>query len=318
MSSLGERVARISYPNQMQAPCRSRGPGRRAVASGKYFRNLFRGSSAPAHLQQSPHDIPHHVIQETVSCNGVDEFVRLPVQLGGAYRADERSFVEMLASVETDRLPGLSMVCREKLGKYGIRQVGQIQGLERGALTKRFGSREGERLYSLVRGLDVAHSRPRNRELSGESVLDRDINDQFLLEQQARLATDRLCDWLRREGCVARRLTFQLRYTDNRTAQRSVVLPAATDDFRVLSEAAVGLFREAYQRRVAIKSMHVVASRPSRDSGQLDLFGGEKEHRRRSLGTAITDIRTRMGFDAVLSATSLGKEATGPAGSTCG
>ena len=122
---------------------------------------------------------------------------------------------------------------------------------------------------------------------------------------------------------MTRRLTFQLRYTDNRTAQRSVLLAAATDDFRVLSKVAVGLFHEAYQRRVAIKSMHVVASRPSRDSGQLDLFGGQRERRQRALGTAITDIRTRMGFDAVLSATSLGKEAAGkeadgPAGSTCG
>ena len=117
-----------------------------------------------------------------------------------------------------------------------------------------------------------------------------------------RLTADKLVDKLRRGGYVASRLTLRLRYTDNRSAQRSRVLPAASDDFAAVAAAAVSLFTGLHRRRAAIRSIQVSASRPGRDSGQLDLFEGEAGRRQRRLGRAITEIRQRMGFGAVVSA----------------
>jgi hypothetical protein len=162
----------------------------------------------------------------------------------------------------------------------------------------------------MVRGMDPVPPRSGTREVAGEAVLSHDINDDYLLVQQVRLAVDRLCDRLRREDLMARRLTCQLRYTDNRGAQRSAIMAAATDDFATICEMSVSLFKEAYRRRVGIKSIRVVAVRPSPHSGQLDLFAGDPERKSRSLGKAITDIRGRMGFGAVVNATNLGLAGT--------
>lgn len=217
---------------------------------------------------------------------------------------------ELLAEMETGELPGLTSACRQRLEKYGLLQVGQVQRLDRPALLKRFGAAEGEKLYTMVRGMDPVPPRSGTREVAGEAVLSHDINDDYLLVQQVRLAVDRLCDRLRREDLMARRLTCQLRYTDNRGAQRSAIMAAATDDFATICEMSVSLFKEAYRRRVGIKSIRVVAVRPSPHSGQLDLFAGDPERKSRSLGKAITDIRGRMGFGAVVNATNLGLAGT--------
>jgi DNA polymerase-4 len=217
---------------------------------------------------------------------------------------------EFLAEMDTVRLPGLTSACRQRLEKYGLLQVSQVQSLDRPALLKRFGAAEGEKLYTMVRGMDPVPARSRAREVVGESVLSLDINDDYLLAQQVRLAVDRLCDQLRREELTARRLTCQLHYTDNRATQRSAVMAAPTDDFETISAAAVSLFEEAYQRRVGIKTIRVVAARPVKHTGQLDLFAGDPERKRRSLGRAITDIRGRMGFEAVVNATNLGMART--------
>ncbi|MFH1572136.1 MAG: hypothetical protein ABIL09_29370 [Gemmatimonadota bacterium] len=142
--------------------------------------------------------------------------------------------------------------------------------------------------------------------MSAETVLERDVNDEDALRQLVRLTVDKVCDQLRLQGLMARRVAVQLTYTDNRRARRSAVMPASTDAFDALAAAALGLFAELHLRRVALKAIEVVAMRPGRDSGQLDLFVGDGERRQRSLGRAVTDIRRRMGFGAVLAATEMG------------
>ena len=208
---------------------------------------------------------------------------------------------ELLANLELDELP-LPAGVRETARRYGLHQAAQVLALERPALHRRFGGAAGEQLYGLVRGIDGAPGRRGSRAVDAETTLERDVNDEFTLVQAVRLTADKLVDRLRRAGYVASRLTLRLRYTDNRTAQRSRVLPAASDDFAAVAAAAVSLFTGLHQRRAAIRSIRISAIRPGRDSGQLDLFEEEAERRQRRLGRAITEIRQRMGFGAVVSA----------------
>lgn len=214
--------------------------------------------------------------------------------------------MEALAELDLEVLPGMSGGKREQLRKYGIESVEQVRELERQALVKRLGRADGEGVYGLVRGVELRGRRSTREQVSAETVLDHDVNDEYALVQLVRLTVDKVCDQLRREGLVARRVAVQLTYTDNRRARRSVVMPASTDSFDAVAGAALGLFGELHLRRVGLKAIEVIVLRPGRDSGQLDLFVGDAERRQRSLGRAITDIRGRMGFGAVLGAAEMG------------
>ncbi len=214
--------------------------------------------------------------------------------------------LDELASKPVDVLPGLSAAVREKLRKYGLQYVHQVQRLERRSLVKRLGRHDGGKLYGMVRG--VSDSMPRENEvfpaITAETVLRTDLNEDFLLAQCVRLTADRMCDKLRNAKLLARRLTFRLWHTDNRCVQRTTQLAQATADFGTIEAAARRLFADAYVRRAAIKSMSLSATRPSHSTRQIDLFETTHDRKLQSLGAAITDIRHRMGFEAVLSGAS--------------
>jgi DNA polymerase-4 len=205
----------------------------------------------------------------------------------------------VLGSLDARLLPGLSSGCRERIRKYGLHRIEQIQRLGRDALICRLG-KEGERVYSLTRGVE---SRPEpsvdTRPVQTETVLDRDINDTDTLVQNVRLTADRLCFELKKHGLQARRVMFLLRYADNRTVQRSAVFPVPTDDVATVSHGAVRVFHELYQRRVAIKSLTLTVRQPQTATGQLGLFETGSEARQRRLDEAVTNVRKRMGFGSV-------------------
>lgn len=217
---------------------------------------------------------------------------------------------EVIARTGTAGLPGLGSLCRERAARYGLDRAEQILALDRKALRRRFGRQVGERLYGLVRGLESQARDARPSAIEGETVLACDANDERLLRDALRLAVDKACDGLRQAGQVAKAVRLRLVYTDNRRSQKTAQLPASTDDFAALSAAAQRLFAAAHVRRVALKAVAVAALRTSPCTGQRDLFEGIEAQKRRQLGAALTDIRRRMGFSAVVVAGAL--ELAGP------
>src|ERR1700746_271999 len=59
----------------------------------------------------------------------------------------------LLLPLPVGRLPGVGKVNEEKMGKLGVRTVGELRSLERANLERDFG-RYGVRLYELARGID--------------------------------------------------------------------------------------------------------------------------------------------------------------------
>ncbi len=210
---------------------------------------------------------------------------------------------EVLEALDVERLPGLSRSTRDKVRKYGIRTVGQVRNLGREALIWRLG-REGELLYSLSRGIDCVIETPL-KEVASETTLDRDINDLGPLRQHVKLTADALCYKLQTQGLRARRLTFVLRYADDRRSQRTATFAFPTHEFSEIGDVAVQVFEEVYQRRIAIKSIRLVVKQPQVESGQLNLFETAAEKRQRCLDEAVTQVRDKMGFGSILSASYL-------------
>jgi DNA polymerase-4 len=210
--------------------------------------------------------------------------------------------MESLWELDSSMLPGISANAREKLRKYGLRTIGQVASLSKEDLHLRFGS-EGERIYSIAHGVDseFASSRP-EEVLQAESTLDRDINDHHLLIQHVRYTVDKLCFQIKSRRMNLTRLLFVLRYADNKTVQKTLVFRNPTNDFLAISSAATRMFEELYTRRVGIKTIRLVAKRPCKETGQLDLFETVWQWKQTRLSEGITNIRTRMPFDAILTA----------------
>jgi nucleotidyltransferase/DNA polymerase involved in DNA repair len=210
-----------------------------------------------------------------------------------------------LATVATDSLPGLASACRERAHLYGLERVDQLLALDRSTLVRRFGRQEGGRIYGLVRGLACEPRRCASTGIEAETILRADVNDESLLHKAVRLTAHKATHELRSAGQVARAVRLQLVYSDSRRAQRTVRLPVSTDAFPRITAASLAAFDELHVRRVALKSIHVAALHTSPATGQRDLFDGDSQQKERRLGAAITDIRQRMGFDAVVPGSSL-------------
>ena len=211
----------------------------------------------------------------------------------------------LLSTVDADSLPGLAAACRERVHMYGLEGVDQLLDLDRSTLVRRFGKEQGGSIYGLVRGMASEPQRAPDNGIGAETVLRADVNDESLLLEAVRLTADKATHELRRAHLVARAVRLQLVYSDNRRAQKTLRLPVSTDDFPRIGAALLAVFVELHVRRVGLKSIHVAALHTSPATGQQDLFDDARQHKGRRLGAAITSIRERMGFDAVVPAGSL-------------
>jgi DNA polymerase IV len=207
---------------------------------------------------------------------------------------------DMLSSMESSLLPGLSAPLRQRLAAYGLTRIGQVRGLGREALVRRFGG-EGERLYALTMGLlPEREARPKPA-LMAETTLDRDINDMGKLLDRVRFVADKLCFLLKSGNHYINRFTFHLTYGDNKAVQRTVALTGYTNNYLEIAGRACGAFTTLYQRRVAVKTLKLSAGQVQEDPGQTELFETERDRRQRALGVQITRVREKTGFESIRS-----------------
>ncbi|MGA2506113.1 MAG: hypothetical protein ABSF80_01375 [Chitinispirillaceae bacterium] len=208
---------------------------------------------------------------------------------------------KMLATLDVRLLPGLSTGCRERLAKYGLHCAGQIRRLGRAALTDRFGA-EGDLLYAMTSGNDAHVVAPPSPSLYAESVLEQDTNDTGALTIAVRVCVDRLCYELKIKEQTIDRLTVTVRYRDGKIVQKTVTFAQAIDDFLCIAKAVTKTFDALYTRRVGIRSIRLNANRPGTQTGQMSLFETPWEEKQRRVSAGITDVRRRMAFNAVFSA----------------
>ena len=207
-----------------------------------------------------------------------------------------------LAAMGTEFLPPISEACEEKIKKYGIREMGQLRSLGKEGLVCRFG-KEGEILYSQALGFDGDYLLAGGDEsVKVETILDWDVNNIKMLEEYIVLTCDKVGYELKIRDQHAKRLTFQLKYSDHRTAQKSVLLTHSSSDYQIFAPLVLKAFFEMYQRRVAIQSFTLWIKKPHADTRQLSLFASEEYQKQQDIGFAVADIRKKLGFGSVLNA----------------
>jgi DNA polymerase-4 len=146
-------------------------------------------------------------------------------------------------------LPGVGPKAEERLHAAGIKTIGQLAALDDHELVLR--GKVGRELRDRARGVD-----PRPLELSSERIsisveetFARDIANLEQLHDELRRMSERVAEFLRGRGQVARTVSTKVRYPDFAIRTRSTSLPVGIDDAVRIGELACGLLDRALADR---------------------------------------------------------------------
>lgn len=216
----------------------------------------------------------------------------------------ERAF---LAPLPVGAMSGVGPATQERLGRMGVRTLGELARTDPAALERAFGvlgPRMALRAAGLERSAVAEAAAPEEvRSVSNERTFAEDLTRRDQVRAGVAHVSELVGRRLRRKGLKGRTVTLKLKYdaTRGRTAQRSLDEP--TDDERVFGRVALGLLDELWQPGQRVRLLGVAVSgfdggRPA----QLSLFGGEgavEDRDRSALGRVTDALRDRFGDDAV-------------------
>ncbi|MDE3074589.1 MAG: DNA polymerase IV, partial [Chloroflexota bacterium] len=209
---------------------------------------------------------------------------------------------DFLAPLPLRRLPGLGSATDERLKPLGLITIGDLAALPIEELLRRLG-KHGLQLWEFSHGIDQRPVTPpgKPKSISRETTFDSDVSDVSLLERTLRHLLERATRNMRENGLHCRTVNLRLRYANFETISRSHTLPGATDVDQTIVDAALQLFRDAYDRSRRVRLVGAgVSNFDEPPPQQLDLFGGSAERARPVALTNVLDkIRDRHGFSAI-------------------
>ena len=173
---------------------------------------------------------------------------RKPGGLTAVRPGREASF---LAPFPIRLLPGIGPRAEERLKAAGVTRIGGLASLPDDVLARTLPGRVGRELRERARGidprpLDVSVERI---SISQEETFARDVGSTERLHEELERMADRLGEYLRARGHVARTVTTKVRYPDFAIRTRSTSLPVGIDDARRIGELACALLDRALADR---------------------------------------------------------------------
>lgn len=177
-----------------------------------------------------------------------------------------------LAPERVSLLPDVPDRVRERLDDYHLELIGEVARLGEQPLRVAFG-RIGRTLHTHAQGIDPRPVLPPEvkAECRVAHTLATDTNDRGQLHALLRQMTTRLGLRLRARSLAAGRLVVTVRHVDDTTAQRAIRLAACSLDSDLWKSACTAL-DQALARRVAVRSLAVVADALQDGNGQLELW----------------------------------------------
>lgn len=168
---------------------------------------------------------------------------------------------EMLAAVgerPAGLIPGVGPKTAERLGRRGVRTIGQLATASDELLADAVGPRLGPELRARANGVDgrrvTPHREPKSE--SCETTFATDIDDPAELRRQLDELTAALCKRLSKSGHSGRTVTLKIRLRPFRTFTRSRTLPSPLADLAVMRSVAqellAGFERDAPVRLLGI------------------------------------------------------------------
>jgi DNA polymerase IV len=209
----------------------------------------------------------------------------------------EESFLKEL-SIEA--LPGIGPKAQAILHMLNIRKIKDLWGLPRATLRALFGLK-GEEIRLQSQGID---SRPlessgQQKSISRETTFLKDIWEKRLLLAHLAYLCDRLSLALRKDRLFSHIIEVKVRWSDFKTEARRRLLVNPVQEMDEIYRIAQELFLDLFQgtrlslRLVGVKASDLVRGRT------LSLFEAYSPQRQR-LGSAVSEVRERYGFGALL------------------
>ncbi|PCI32012.1 MAG: DNA polymerase IV [Alphaproteobacteria bacterium] len=150
----------------------------------------------------------------------------------------------LLAPLPISKIWGVGKVLNKKMNQAGIRQIGQLQALDKHQLIRKYGIM-GERLYHFSRGQDSRHvnSQTRLKSISNETTFSKDLSDydqlKALLWPLCEKVSLRLKDKIK-AGTV---ITLKLKTASFRQISRSTTLESPTQMAEMLFDVGNHLLK---------------------------------------------------------------------------
>lgn len=186
---------------------------------------------------------------------------------------DVETFLEPLS---VDALNGVGKKTAERLQKFGIETLGQIQRMTIPELWPAMG-RGSVWLHRRARGIDerpIIDNGPRVRKsISKDRTFMEDVepeNIPYLHEALGKMCT-RIGDKLRKKALRFKTVTVKIRYEDYSTIQRSKSIPVASDETLLLEKVAIEVFEQKRDHNKSIRLIGVKVSQLCEVSEQLCL-----------------------------------------------
>jgi DNA polymerase IV len=205
---------------------------------------------------------------------------------------------DFLADKPVSLIWGVGPAMREKLGRDGIRSIGQLQQMSRNDLL-RYGSM-GNRLYYLSRGEDMRHVSPEeeSKSIGAETTFFTDISDARELEAILWPLCEKVARRAKRQKVQGHTVTLKLKTADFKSRTRSVSLSDATQlAHRMFDAIHPLLFRETTGTKFRLIGVSLSNIEEQDHSEQSTLDPREAASTKAEL--AMDKIRDRFGLDAV-------------------
>jgi len=182
---------------------------------------------------------------------------------------------DFLTPLPVGRIPGVGKVTEERLGKLGLRTVGDVRARSLEDVQKLFG-RYGQRLYELARGIDdnpVVPNRP-TQSISAEDTFETDV----LLadtEPMIRRLAEKTWAASRKESRIARTVVLKLKTAEFQILTRSLTPMRPPTSCEELMEIALTLrerVKLAPRQRFRLVGVGLSNFRDAEEEGEPSLF----------------------------------------------
>jgi len=225
------------------------------------------------------------------------------------------SLPNILDDLAVEKLPGIGEVTRRRLSHLGVSRIGQLRSIPLLLLENEFG-KSGLYLYQSARGegsdkVAEYDGQRTCKQLSEEVTLQRDSRDIEHLRLRLLAMAENLARRLRKQQSRGRTVTLKVRFSDFKTITRSVTLPQASDNYRMLYEAADKLLQKVHfgAQRARLIGLAVGNLRDGSGGGQLNLFD-DTPQRACQLDRACDRIIERFGTRAITPASLMNRSRT--------
>ncbi len=208
----------------------------------------------------------------------------------------------ILPPLPVTRLWGVGPVTAERLGKLGIRTIGDLRSADAQYLRASLGE-EADHYLRLARGLDDRAVTPDSdaKSIGQEQTFDHDLTSAEQLRGVLLEQVEQVARRLRRHGLTARGVSLKIRFGDFQTINRSATLDTATDTTQVLWLAGKAIFDKwAAERFQPVRLLGITAERlgPA-GAGQMGLFTDPQQAKQKTLDAVTDSIIEKFGKGAI-------------------